>query len=128
MVAAWYLWQLWRKGGAADSVDVRRGALSLDRAAWLRLGFVFVFGLVHGLGFAGALGIDEPWSWSLLGSLLVFNLGIEVVQIGIIAIVFTLLVVVRRRSPQAAVWLAGTVAGGVTVTGMVWFVQRIIGL
>ena len=50
-----------------------------------RLVVVFGFGLMHGLGFAGALGIDEPFSWPLLGSLLVFNVGIEAVQIAIIA-------------------------------------------
>ena len=65
--------------------DGGTGHFSLDRAGWTRLGVVFCFGLVHGLGFAGALGIDEAWSWTLLWSLLVFNVGIETVQLAIIA-------------------------------------------
>jgi hypothetical protein len=87
-----------------------------------------VFGLVHGLGFAGALGIDEPWSWTLLWSLLVFNVGIEAVQLAIIAVVFPVLAVLRRRAPAVGSWATGTVAAGVAAMGLVWFVQRVAGL
>lgn len=66
-----------------------------------RLPVVFLFGLVHGLGFAGALGIDESWSWELLLSLLSFNVGIEAVQLGIIAVTFPLLALLRRTPPTA---------------------------
>ena len=86
VVAGWHLWRIWRRGDhAADLETAGRGHFSLDRAGWIRLGVVFCFGLVHGLGFAGALGIDEAWSWTLLWSLLVFNVGIETVQLAIIA-------------------------------------------
>ncbi|HZU93401.1 MAG TPA: HupE/UreJ family protein, partial [Microbacterium sp.] len=98
-----------------------------DRSGWLRLAVVFVFGLVHGLGFAAALGIDQPWSWTLLWSLLVFNLGIEAVQIGIILVVFPLLVLLRRKAPKAGMWVAGAVAAGVTAAGLYWFVERLFG-
>ena len=94
----------------------------------VRLAVVFAFGLIHGLGFAGALGIDEPFSWRLLGSLLVFNLGIEAVQLAIIALVFPMLLVLRRRQPRIG-WCLGVVAAtGVVVVGIFWFVQRVLGL
>ncbi|GAA2327191.1 HupE/UreJ family protein [Dactylosporangium salmoneum] len=96
----------------------------LDRAGWIRLAVVFCFGLVHGLGFAGALGIDEPWSWTLLWSLLVFNVGIEVVQLGIIAAAFPLLMLLRRHAPKAGRWTTGGVAAGVAAMGLIWFFQR----
>lgn len=128
VVAAWYLWRIWRLRGAATTLDSTSGLLGLDRAGWLRLAVVFLFGLVHGLGFASALGIDEPWSWTLLWSLLVFNLGIEAVQLGIIALVFPLLTLLRRRSPRLALWATGLLAAGVSVAGLIWFVQRILGL
>lgn len=99
----------------------------LDRAGWTRLGVVFCFGLVHGLGFAGALGIDQAWSWTLLWSLLVFNVGIEGVQLAIIAIVFPLLTLVRHRAPTAGLWTTGAISAGVAVMGLVWFVQRVSG-
>ncbi|QAY58984.1 HupE/UreJ family protein [Microbacterium protaetiae] len=128
IVAAWYLWRIWRRGAAATELDTRTGTLGLDRAGWLRLGVVFLFGLVHGLGFASALGIDEPWSWTLLWSLLVFNLGIEAVQIGIILLVFPVLALLRHRAPRAELWVTGLLALGVTAVGLFWFVQRVLSL
>ncbi|KUL32612.1 HupE/UreJ family protein [Actinoplanes awajinensis] len=91
-----------------------------------RLGVVFLFGLVHGLGFAGALGIDEAFSWTLLWSLLVFNVGIETVQLSVIALAFPLLIVLRRRSPRAGRWATGIVSAGVSVMGLIWFGQRLL--
>jgi uncharacterized membrane protein len=127
IVAAWHLWQLWRRGGVTDTLDRSSGPLGLDTAGWLRLGVVFLFGLVHGLGFASALGIDEPWSWTLLWSLLVFNLGIEAVQLAIIAIVFPLVMLLRRRHPKLGLWATGLLAVSVSLAGLIWFVQRIFG-
>ncbi|MFJ8603837.1 HupE/UreJ family protein [Streptomyces shenzhenensis] len=128
VVAGWYLWRMWRSRGRAAEVEaVGVGRLGLDRAGWVRLAVVFCFGLVHGLGFAGALGIHEAWSWTLLWSLLVFNVGIEAVQLAIIAVVFPLLAVVRGRAPLAGLWLTGAVSAGVAVMGLVWFVQRVSG-
>jgi hypothetical protein len=93
-----------------------------------RLAVVFGFGLIHGLGFAGALGIDEPFSWRLLGSLLVFNLGIEAAQLAIIALVFPMLLVLRRGQPRIGWWLGIVAATAVVVVGLFWFVQRVLGL
>ena len=148
VVAAWHVWGMWRGRGVPSHAGAlghegvlepaRAGRLGLDRAGqgwagldradWFRLAVVFAFGLVHGLGFAGALGIDEPFSWTLLWSLLVFNVGIEVVQLGIIAVVFPLLVLLRRRAPRTALWTGVVVAAGVTVVGLFWFGQRLLGL
>ncbi|WP_309244407.1 HupE/UreJ family protein [Micromonospora parastrephiae] len=128
VVAGWHLWGIWRRGDHATDLETAgHGHLSLDRSGWVRLGVVFCFGLVHGLGFAGALGIDEAWSWTLLWSLLVFNVGIEVVQLTIIAIVFPLLIVLRRRAPKIGLWVTGAVSGAVSIMGLVWFVQRVSG-
>jgi hydrogenase/urease accessory protein HupE len=131
VVAAWHVWGLWRRRlHAHDGVlePARTGRLGLDRADWFRLAVVFAFGLVHGLGFAGALGIDEPFSWTLLGSLLVFNVGIEAVQLAVIAAVFPLLVLLRRRAPRTALWVGVAVATGVALVGLLWFGQRLLGL
>ncbi|MFI6083148.1 HupE/UreJ family protein [Streptomyces sp. NPDC051217] len=140
VVAGWYLWRIRRRGDHAGELDLGpgpvtgsggsagRGRLGLDRAGRLRLGVVFCFGLVHGLGFAGALGIDEAFSWTLLWSLLVFNVGIEAVQLAIIALVFPLLALLRHRAPRAALWATGAISAGVCVMGLIWFTQRLFGL
>lgn len=126
VVAGWYLWRLLRRGRHATDLEVSGTShLSLDRSGWARLTVVLCFGLVHGLGFAGALGIDAAWSWTLLWSLLVFNLGIETVQLLIIAAVFPVLVLLRRRAPLLGLWATGLLAAGVASMGLVWFVQRI---
>ena len=83
VVAGLHLWRLWQRGShAVDLEPAGQGRLGLDAAGWTRLAMVFCFGLVHGLGFASALGIDRAFSWTLLSSLFVFNLGIESVQLG----------------------------------------------
>jgi hypothetical protein len=93
------------------------------RTTRLRLPVVFAFGLLHGLGFAGALGIDARWSWDLLWSLLAFNLGIEVVQLALIALLFPLLARLRRTNLGGRA-VAAT-AAATAVVGMVWFVERL---
>lgn len=133
VVAGWHLWRLARRrDGAAEPPEPPEpggaGHFRLDRAGWSRLGVVFCFGLVHGLGFAGALGIEAAWSWTLLWSLLVFNLGIEAVQLAIVGLLFPVLAVLRRRSPRAGHWATGLVAAGVAVMGLTWFAQRLAGL
>jgi uncharacterized membrane protein len=129
VVASLHLRRIWRlRSHAADVEEVGLGPLGLDATGWTRLAVVFCFGLVHGLGFASALGIDQSASWSLLSSLIVFNLGIESVQLGIILVTFPLLALLRHRSSLAAVWTTGTIAAGVCAMGLVWFVQRAFGL
>ncbi|GAA0412930.1 HupE/UreJ family protein [Microbispora corallina] len=129
VVAAWHLWRLWRRRSHATDLETTgHGHLSLDRAGWTRLAVVFCFGLVHGLGFASALGINQAWSWTLLWSLLVFNVGIEVVQLSIIAVVFPLLALLRHRRPLAGLGTTGAIATGVSVMGLVWFVERVAGI
>ncbi|WP_323373769.1 HupE/UreJ family protein [Plantactinospora alkalitolerans] len=128
VVAGWHLWGVWRRGDQVNDLETAgRGHLDLDRRGWIRLGVVFCFGLVHGLGFAGALGINEAWSWTLLWSLLVFNVGIETVQLAVIAVVFPLLIVLRHRAPKIGTWATGALSAGVSIIGLIWFVQRVSG-
>ncbi|MEU3978896.1 HupE/UreJ family protein [Streptomyces sp. NPDC026672] len=128
VVAGWHLWRLAsRRSHATDLETAGHGHLSLDRAGWTRLAVVFCFGLVHGLGFASALGIEHAWSWTLLWSLLVFNVGIEAVQLGIVVAVFPVLALLRHRLPAVALWVTGAIAAGVSVMGLLWFVQRVLG-
>ena len=56
-----------------------------------RIGVVFLFGLVHGLGFAGALGqLGLPQNAYLL-SLVMFNVGVELGQLTVILLAWFLL-------------------------------------
>jgi len=125
-VAGWHLWE--ERLRRAARIRGERAAAPSRRAAALRLGIVFCFGLIHGLGFASALNIHEPWSWMLLWSLLVFNVGIEAVQVAIILIVFPPLMLLRRRMPRTATVLGLVVTAVVLILGVLWFAMRLLGL
>ena len=73
------------------------------------------------------LALNAAWSWHLLSSLLVFNIGLEAVQLSIIAIVFPVLALLRRRTPSLGLVTTGAIAASVTVMGLLWFGERITG-
>jgi hydrogenase/urease accessory protein HupE len=83
----------------------------------------FLFGLVHGLGFAGALkDVGLPQSHLPL-ALLCFNVGVEIGQLMMVLAAFLL---VRAPVPQR--WLAGARRPALYVVGAVaayWSIQRI---
>jgi hypothetical protein len=88
-----------------------------------RLGVVFGFGLLHGLGFASALRITDDVTWSWIGSLLCFNLGIELGQALLILVAFPVVILVRQLR-----WSVFAMAGAtsfVALLGLVWFVERV---
>lgn len=55
-----------------------------------RIGIVFLFGLVHGMGFANALGSLCLPQHSYLTSLVMFNVGVELGQLAVIVSAFLL--------------------------------------
>jgi hydrogenase/urease accessory protein HupE len=58
----------------------------------------FAFGLVHGLGFAAALGPLELSRWGLVGALVAFNTGVETGQAAVVALAVPGLAWLRKRS------------------------------
>jgi len=75
----------------------------------------FIFGLVHGLGFAGALqeiGLPDK---HLLAALLTFNIGVEIGQLMTVAVAWALAMLLRRQrwavlARQPALYLIGSMA------------------
>jgi hydrogenase/urease accessory protein HupE len=62
-----------------------------------RIGFVFLFGLLHGMGFAGVLGeIGLPES-EFLTALITFNIGVEFGQLAVIGVCLLLVGWCRNR-------------------------------
>lgn len=92
---------------------------STDRR-WI---IAFVFGLVHGFGFAGilqAMGLPER---GLVLSLLSFNVGVEIGQMAIVALVLPLILTLRKWPLHRAVVYA--LSAIIIGFGLYWFVERI---
>lgn len=89
----------------------------------LQLALVFAFGLLHGLGFAGSVDFHAEAAGRLLVSLVSFNVGIELGQAMIVAVVFPLLLLIRRARWGMHAQAAGAAcAAGI---GLFWFAERI---
>ena len=110
---------------AVEVVYKNRGQLTMsERLPWL---VAFTFGLVHGLGFAGALAeIGVPQNEVPL-ALLMFNVGVETGQVMFVIAVSLLLAGLHRIHNHSALTLARAtpyVIGGVAAF---WTIERTIG-
>ncbi|WP_296705926.1 HupE/UreJ family protein, partial [Algoriphagus sp.] len=65
----------------------------LNKREWL---IILVFGLFHGFGFASVLAEQSRGGEYLVYSLVGFNLGVEIGQLGIIVLAFPLLFLISR--------------------------------
>lgn len=92
---------------------VREGSL------WIVLGL----GLFHGLGFASVMGHLPFRMVDLLGVVVGFNIGVELGQIAIVAVVFPLLYWLRKTRLYQPMILQGVSAVLVVIAGW-WFLQR----
>ncbi len=100
------------------------GLMNLNPAwARARLAIAALFGLVHGFGFANALAGIGAEGVRLVPMLGGFNLGVEVAQLSVVALLLPVLFWARGSGLYAArVMPALSVLIG--MTGAVWFVQR----
>lgn len=109
---------------AVEIAKQREGAPRLsERLPWV---VAFLFGLLHGFGFAGALreiGLPET---DVPLALLTFNLGVELGQLVIIAATLAVLALIRRAAPRGLrpATLAATYAIG--IVSSFWFIERML--
>lgn len=83
------------------------------------------FGLIHGFAFANAIiGLQLTAGHAVL-ALLAFNVGVELGQIVIIAIVAPLIVAMHRYRPTQAAWIVRIAAAGIFVAATYWLVDRL---
>lgn len=90
----------------------------------IRLLVVFVFGLIHGLGFAGALSAFSLDPTSLAVGLFGFNLGVEGGQLAVLLLAFGATFGIRKeRAYRKWVVIPGSIL--IAVTGIYWTIERI---
>jgi hydrogenase/urease accessory protein HupE len=93
-----------------------------SRAPWI---VAFIFGLLHGFGFAGALSeVGLPQN-HIPAALLFFNVGVEIGQIAFITVVLTLIVWARRIPLRLPRWAELIPPYAIGSLAMFWVVQRV---
>ena len=108
---------------AAEIVRSRRGQTGITgRSPWI---VAFVFGLLHGFGFAGALGdVGLPQN-DIPFALLLFNVGVEAGQLAFVAIVLVLTAPARRPSVQLPRWATLVPPYAIGGVAMFWVIERV---
>jgi hydrogenase/urease accessory protein HupE len=95
----------------------------------------FGFGLIHGLGFAGSIAATLASERRQVVGLVGFNAGVEIGQVGIVAVLAGALASLHRftrvreeEEPRLAPnWARAGASGVVAVLGLYWFVTRVSG-
>ncbi len=113
----------WAEIGIAISVAFT--AINIITQWVQKLGVItFLFGLLHGMGFAGALselGLSQSHK---ISSIVAFNLGVEIGQVAIIFLLYPMLSRLRKtRTLQYT--LVPTLAVLIALMGGYWIVERI---
>ena len=110
---------------AVEIVKAKPGERRLsERFPWI---VAFLFGLLHGFGFAGALAeIGLPKDDVPL-ALLTFNLGVEIGQLVIVAVALVVLWLIRKYRDQLTQPVKTATAYGIGIIATYWFIERMIG-
>lgn len=91
------------------------------REAWVAAGF----GLVHGLAFSQIIAGGGLEGWNKAAAVLGFNLGIEAVQLLVVALVVPWLILLARAGRYTPIRLVGAVFAAITAIG--WAIERLTG-
>ena len=108
-----------------EYILMQRGQRSMTaERPWL---VAFIFGLLHGCGFAGALASIGLPNHAVMTSLLSFNLGVEIGQlifVGVLLLLYYLAVrMIKLKIPRWATEVPGYAIGGMA---SFWFITRLL--
>jgi len=92
-----------------------------------RWSMVGLFGLVHGVGFAGPLKDLGLRGGELVLPLLGFNLGVELGQLAVVALLLPLALVMRERAAYRR-WIVPAGSSAVAMLALLWLAERSLGL
>lgn len=97
--------------------------LFFDRLSRWRPAVVFVFGLVHGLGFAHSFAENGVADGDFLPALFSFNLGIEFGQIAVVGLAYAAVAVWWKRDCYRRL-IARPASMLIAASGLYWAVER----
>ena len=102
----------------ADNLLIRGGR---DVRFWI----ASAFGLIHGFAYAGVLRDLSLSARALRWSLVSFNVGVEIGQLLVVAVIAAALAALRSRSEMMGRRLAFAGSVVVMAAGTFWFIQRV---
>jgi len=110
---------------ASEIVQMSRGHAGLtQRKPWI---VAFVFGLLHGFGFAGALneiGLPEQ---SIPLALLLFNVGVEVGQLAFVGVLLLAYAILRKARVARPGWMMPVSGYLIGTVAAFWTIERTVG-
>ncbi len=115
----------WIESAIALSIMLSAGLNLQTRIQWSPWKLAFIFGLVHGMGFANGLrdlGLSQTY---FIETVLAFNVGVELGQIAaVVAVGMPLILLAKTARTQQLIMTCGS--WGVLVISGVWLVQRLM--
>jgi len=84
------------------------------------------FGLIHGLAFAATLDRLGLSRWERVAGVLAFNLGIETMQILVVAAILPSLLMMSRTRAYPVLRIGGAIFAGAASAG--WMIERVFGV
>jgi hydrogenase/urease accessory protein HupE len=100
--------------------------LTTTRVRASRIALVFAFGLLHGLGFAGALRELQLPRSEFVTALITFNIGVELGQLSIVATAFCLIAYWHRAKPWYRYRFVMPASAAIAAAGIFWTIQRVV--
>ena len=85
---------------------------------------IFVFGLLHGLGFASVLGEFGLPAGQFIPALIGFNIGVEVGQLTVIALAFLAVGLWFGQKPWYRTMIAVPASMMISAIGIYWVIER----
>ena len=84
------------------------------------------FGLIHGLAFAATLSELGLGRWERVAGILAFNLGIETMQMIVVAVTMPSLLLMSRTRAYPVLRISGALFAGLVSVG--WIAERLLGM
>ena len=94
-----------------------------ERIPWV---VAFLFGLLHGFGFAGALNEIGLPEGEVPTALLTFNLGVEAGQLAIVVIAVAMLAILQRIRAEMLPPAIRICSYAIGIVASVWFIERLV--
>lgn len=92
--------------------------------AW-RILVVFMFGLIHGMGFASSLNEIGLPPGKFFTSIIAFNAGVETGQVTVIAAMFALIINRFKNKPWYRKRIVYGLSGLITLVAFYWTIERV---